>query len=75
MSIEQMRVYISQHPKYNSPAWRDKCNRMPDGQVIAIYHNFKKQDYSKVRKEMKQTEKENQKYHQINMFEYMEGLV
>ena len=56
MSIEQMRVYIAEHPKYkNSPNWRYR--------------------YKKIEKELKAQDKDNQNSHQINIFEYMEGLV
>lgn len=75
MNIDQMRIYISQHPKYrNSPFWRSRCQRMPANQVVAIYNNFKKMDYKKIEKELKERDKNNKNYHQINMFEYMEGL-
>ena len=73
MNMKEMRLYIAQHPKYkNSPAWIDRCQRMPERQVVAIYNNFKKQDYKKMEKEMRKTEKQNSNYHQITMFEYME---
>ena len=63
MSIEQMRVYIAEHPKYkNSPNWRYRCQT-------------RKMDYKKIEKELKAQDKDNQNYHQINIFEYMEGLV
>ena len=78
MSIEQMRVYIAEHPKYkNSPNWRYRCQTMPSSQVLAIYINFRKMDYKKIEKELKAQDKDNQNqnYHQINIFEYMEGLV
>ena len=76
MSIEQMRVYIADHPKYkNSPNWRYRCQTMPSSQVVAIYNNFRKMDYKKIEKELKAQDKDNQSYHQINIFEYMEGLV
>lgn len=75
MEINQMRVYISQHPLYkHSPAWVDRCQRMPSNQVVAIYNNFKKLDYKKIEREMKKREKTNAQYHQIDMFEYMEEL-
>lgn len=74
MTIEQERNYISKHPKYkNSPKWIDRVMRMPDPQVHAIYKQFQKVDYKKLERELKAQEKENANYHQINMFEYMEG--
>ena len=74
MDINQMRIYISQHPKYrNSPKWKARVMRMPENQVVALYNKFRLLDYKKIEKEMKQQDKENSKYHQIDIFEYMEG--
>lgn len=74
MTIDQERNYISQHPKYrNSPKWKARVMRMPDPQVHAIYKQFQKVDYKKLEKQLKQQEKDSQNYHQIDMFEYMEG--
>ncbi len=76
MTIEQMRNYICQHPKYKeSPKWKARVMRMPEPQVYAIYRQFKKADYKQIARELKEQEKENQNYHQIDMFEYMEGQV
>lgn len=75
MTMQQMRNYISNNPLYkNSPAWRDRCQRMPERQVVAIYNKFKNIDYKKIEREIKKTNKNNEQYHQISMFEYMEGL-
>lgn len=75
MTVEQMRIYISHHPKYkDSPRWRVRCMNMSDLQVCAVYHKFRKLDYRKIEREMKKQNKDNSEYHQINMFEYMEGL-
>lgn len=44
MTVEQMRVYISECSKYNkSESWREKCRKMSDNQVLAIYNRFKKE--------------------------------
>lgn len=44
MTVEQMRVYISECSKYNkSQSWRDKVMKMKDNQVIAIYYKFLKE--------------------------------
>ena len=73
MTIDQERTYIMQHPKYkNSVNWRARVMKMPDPQVHAIFKQFQKVDYKKIEREMKEREKNNKKYHQINMFEYME---
>ena len=74
--IRQMRDYISRHPRYkNSNTWRDRVQRMPENQVIAIFYKFQKQDYKKIEREMK-VEKEpvKEQFHQVTMFEYMEGV-
>lgn len=76
MTIDQERNYISQHPKYkDSPRWRARVMRMPDPQIHAIYKQFQKVDYKKLEREMKKQEKENEQYHQMNMFEYMDDLI
>lgn len=75
MQMHEMRMYIANHPRYkNSFSWRAKCQTMSERQVAAIYERFKNLDYKKIEREMKQTNKSNEQYHQINMFEYMEGL-
>lgn len=73
MTIDQERTYIKQHPKYRgSVKWIDRVNRMPDPQVHAIYKKFREADYKKIERELKAQRKENEQYHQINMFEYKE---
>lgn len=75
MTIDQERNYIAKHPYYkNSPKWLARVMRMPEPQVHAIFKRFQKADYEKLERELKQREKENSKYHQINMFEYMEAI-
>jgi len=72
MTIDQERTYILQHPKYKGhKGWWSKVMKMPDPQVHAIFKQFQKVDYKKLEREMKAQEKENEQYHQINMFEYM----
>lgn len=71
MTIDQERTYIMQHPKYKRYAnWQAKVMRMPDSQVHAIYKQFQKLDYRKIEREIKAREQNNQKYHQITIFEY-----
>ena len=75
MTLEQMRNYIMEHPRYkNSPTWKAKCLKMPAPQVVAIYKQFQKVNYNKIAKEMKAQEKDNKNYHQMDMFEFMEGI-
>ncbi len=44
MSVQQMRLYISQIPKYRSSQWTEKVTRMTDNQVIALYYKFKREE-------------------------------
>ena len=41
MDVTWYRNKVANVPKYRSPKWQDKVNRMPDRQVIALYHKFK----------------------------------
>ena len=67
MTIAQMRLYLAEHPKYkNSDRWRRRVANMPEPQVYAIFKQFQKAD--------NKAKEEQDKYHQIDMFEYMEGL-
>lgn len=71
MTIAQMRNYIAQHPKYkNSMYWKAKVTNMPERQVVAIYNKFKQIDYREEQKKLDASRGE-EKYHQIDMFEYM----
>lgn len=73
-NIAQMREYISKHPRYkNSMAWRDRCQRMPSNQVVAIYNKFLQQNYTKIERDMQAEKSKPETYHQMDMFEYMEG--
>lgn len=38
MEIWQMRNYIA--AEYNTASWKDKVQKMPDKQVMAIYYSF-----------------------------------
>lgn len=41
MNVEIMRQKISEAPRYKySLRWREKVNKMPDNQVMAIYFRF-----------------------------------
>lgn len=72
MNIQQMRVFIAEHPRYkNGASWRAKCMTMSDRQVVAIYNKFRKLDYNEIRKEVNEPKKE--MYHQIDIFEYLIG--
>ena len=63
MSIEQMRSRISK--VYDSFRWRNRVTKMPDNQVIAIYHKFK--ESGKFDKPDRRLPGE--RYHQMTLFE------
>lgn len=75
MTIDQERTYILQHPKYKKYVnWQSKVMRMSDSQVHAIYKQFQKLDYKKIERELKAKEQEDQKYHQVTIFEWAKEL-
>ena len=44
MTINAMRVYIMEFPKYKgSQKWKDKCMAMSDNQVLAVYNRLIKE--------------------------------
>ena len=52
MDVTWYRNKVANVPKYRSPKWQDKVQRMPDNQVIALYYKFKKDGlFDKRRKE------------------------
>lgn len=51
MSVEQMREAIKK--VYEGIAWKVRCNRMRDSQVIAIYYSFLEKGVFNKRKEKK----------------------
>lgn len=72
MNVMQMRVYISEHPRYkNSKSWRQKCMCMPDRTVVAIYNKFKNVNYKEEEKKIQSESSQKERFHQINMFEYL----
>lgn len=38
MTVEQMRAAIA--GCYKGASWKNRCRKMSDGQVVAIYYNF-----------------------------------
>ena len=40
MSVEQMRQWLMDHPKYKSPTWYRKVRAMQPNQVIAVYYRL-----------------------------------
>lgn len=70
MTVNEMRTFIIQHPKYkNSMYWKEKVLRMPDNQVIAIYNKFRQKSYEQIEKDL--TVADNNQYHQMDIFEYV----
>ena len=66
MTVNDMRNYICQHPKYrHNEHWKNRVMHMPENQVFAIYNRFKKLDFKKEAKE---------EYHQMNLFEYLKEM-
>ena len=72
MDVQQMRVYISQHPKYKgSKTWLQKCMCMPDRMVVAIYNKFKAVDYRQEEKKIRLQQDKPEEFHQITLMEYL----
>lgn len=72
MDVQQMRVYISQHPRYkHSKTWLAKCMTMPDRMVVAIYNKFRNVDYKKEEQKIKLQQNKPEEYHQITILEYL----
>ena len=64
-NINEMRSYISSC--YPGMKWKNRVAHMSTANVIAVYKKFKRED----RKPLSETE---QKYHQIDMFEYLYSI-
>lgn len=72
MNVQEMRVYISQHPKYkNSKSWIQKCMCMSDRAVVAIYNKFKNVDYKQEEKKIKLQQDKPEEFHQVTLMEYL----
>ena len=70
MSIEHMRTYISEYPKYkNSEKWRTRVKHMAPNQVYAIYMKLKN-----TKPEPEPEPEHHSDIHQITMFEYMDSV-
>ena len=70
VSIAYAREMVATKSRYkNSPNWQDKVYRMPEGQVLAIYHNMlnRGEFNQKVKSYEEVTEN---KYHQETLFEH-----
>lgn len=77
-TVLDMRNQLANCEPYSeSPSWVDKVKRMPDNQVIAIWHKFSKFGNFQRSENIKRFNKKKNKAqepHQITMFEYMEDL-
>ena len=69
MNINEMRKEV--YDAYPGDKWHGKVNRMPDSQIFAIYKNLelKKEKL----KECPPDESEKEKFHQMDIFEYIKG--
>lgn len=67
MDFKEMKKQVSN--AYPGMAWKQKVSKMKTSQIIAIYHSLQKRK-AKDAKEKKFEEK----FHQIDMFEYMSQL-
>lgn len=64
MNVSEMRNRIA--AVYDGPSWKAKVSRMPEDQVIAIYHSFlKKGKFNAVKRP-----NDGYNYHQYTIFEY-----
>lgn len=71
MTIDWMKEAIGR--VYDSAGWKERVRRMPDYQVVAIYKNFQRRDaFKKAETRRRRNERENKKYHQITIGEYLE---
>ena len=80
MKVEQMRSEIAKI--YESVKWRNRVKKMPDNQVIAVYHSFLRNDIfnmalkekeSKTNIVMPKDHGRKQAYEQMNMFDMVMG--
>lgn len=73
MSVDRMRANVIS--VYPYPKWRNKVNNMAPNQVIAIYNKMLAEGKfePKIVRMRKKHEKEANKYHQMTIFEYLEG--
>lgn len=69
MMYVTMHEYVRNY--YPSEGWKNKVDRMPQEQVIAIYHSFIHREKAQKKFEKIEKEEYNPQYHQINIFEYM----
>lgn len=70
MDIEWYRDKVANVPKYQSPSWRNRVDRMPERQVIALYFRFKKDGLYDNRKKLP---KKDTKGYQYTIFDFIGG--
>ena len=70
MGISEMRKFIiSRYP--DSESWKTKVSKMPDNQVVAIYHNMIKR---KQEPKTRNSDKKKPEFHQITIIEYLTSI-
>lgn len=66
MAISNLRLAIAS--AYPGKRWKEKCETMPDNQVVAIYNHFVRDGvFNKIRTPKR---KEDPDYHQMTIFDY-----
>ena len=69
MDVKEMRKYVINAYPNAGMAWKSKVSKMKNNQIIAIYRSIQ----ARKAKEEK-IKKQEQIFHQIDMFEYMAEL-
>lgn len=73
MNVETMRDFISR--VYDTQTWKEKCRKMYDDQVIAIYYKFLRAGKFQKMPEKKKVQPNTNKYEQLNMFNFIDNKV
>lgn len=68
MDISWYRKRLMECPKYASATWSYKVSRMPNSQVLAVYHRFMEKGYFDKRKKEKKEE-----YRQMTIFDFIDA--
>lgn len=73
MDISWYRDKIMHVPKYSSPSWHAKVNKMSNRQIMAIYHKFKERGLFDKRKTKKSPDEKNDiSFYQMTIFDYLQ---
>lgn len=71
VTVDYMRSAISD--VYPSREWRERVDRMPNDQIIAIYYDFLKYGRFEKGPAKKPAPKTDVKYEQLTIFDFMKG--